>query len=204
MNKLNPEMVKDINIVCTVNVWAIFLEFIIVLADVCKLKSSDILEFLGIHQEKDPKKIQLKLIAEKYAFFNDEEKELSKCDEQFSHLDFNQIEVYSNEYLEKIKRFEEFENNFLSFFTSLNNSHSVYKKGCELISLAIDEDYEIVLNSDLALLIELIKKIGIKIQEETVQGFFFTKLVKTALNNINMLSFMKIVNRIIQKELSKN
>lgn len=187
----------------TVEFWQLLLQFIIDLAQITKLELSDILEFIGLNNERDQNKARLKVIAEAYAFFSDEEKQLFKIDGKSSGLDFNKIDEYAKQHLDKVIRLENFETNFITFFNSIKKTDGIYKKAIELLLLVTEIDKDVLLNNDL-IICDLLIKLGYKIEEETGKGFFLMRPVQAALKNTNFLHFIKIVKETMQNKLLKH
>lgn len=201
MTKITIEELKNIEFKTTVNVWQLIPEFIIELALVLGLKNSDVLDLLGINFNNDPTKIQLNQFVEYYSLLPNEEKENLKSNADLKHLDFNQVESLSKEYLEKIERFNNVSNKFLELIKNIDNESNVYKKAIDILALALNKPKDVLYNTNLIILIELIYKLFYSIKEESIKGFFFTKKVKNLLTNTYLLNFIKTVRLTIQNGL---
>ncbi len=201
MTKITIEELKNIEFKTTVNVWQLIPEFVIELALALKLKNSDVLDLLGVNFNNDPVKIQLNQFVEYYSLLHNEEKQNLKSSDDLKHLDFNQVDKLSIEYLEKVERFNNLSNSFLELIKTIDSESNVYKKAIDILALALNKPKDVLYNTNLIILIELIYKLFYLIKEESIKGFFFTKKVKNLLTNTYLLNFIKTVRLTIQNGL---
>lgn len=193
MNKLSPENYKDIEINSNIENLQTLLMFLVDLSKYVELKPSDILDFLQITKENNPKKVLHKKIAQQYAFYTDEEKEDSRDIPELKDLDFSLIETYAKEFLEKNEKNKLALDKLLQLILSANRKEGLYKQFVEALSPAINIDIDTLYNTEPYILVEIFKDFFIKTNEETVQGFFIMKTLKILLNNINISKFIKLV-----------
>jgi DNA-binding transcriptional MerR regulator len=185
----------------TAEFWQLLLQFFIELGKETGLESSDIQEFLGLSTERNPDKLKIKLVAEQYCFLDKETQELMKADENHKALPYwSDLDKYAQEHLSKIKRIENFEANFISFFNSLTINSGIYKKALDLIELVTEIDRQELNKMSFDSHYQLFTQIASIPNEETVQGFFFMKRVRTVLSNTILLNFIEIVKKTIQKK----
>ncbi len=197
MQKLTIENIKTLEFKTTVDIWCLIPEFIIELSSSLGLNNSDVLELFALNTEKDPKKIQINELVEYYAFLSDVDKENIKTTENFKDIDFD-IDSLSNDFLEKHKRLSNLSSNFLGFIQSINKESNVYQKAINILSLATNQPKDVLNNTNLIVLIELLYELFHKIYEETVKGFFFMKKAHNLSTNIYLLNFIKTVKKSIQ------
>ncbi len=204
-DKIEPGHLDKITVSDTVEVTGLLIKFLMALGNEIGLLVSDIVETLGISAEKNPKIVQARQIASSYAFYSENEKIELKNYPEYKNLNFELIEKYSTEFLEKAERYQKAPEKFLTLISTVNKENPVYIHLVEFLFSALKYDgsqieKEILFNSGTAILIELFLKASKMPDDEVSQAFFLIRFIKAILKNIPLFNFISTSLKNMQTE----